>query len=246
MATNDDSIKKNISKNITKCREGAGLSQKELALLLNITPSRVSNWEQGSNCPTIDMLFELCKILDVSINDIYGVYPDSNMQLAYEEMKHIEKYRSLDDHGKKIIDFIMHEEWKRSAILNKKTDKTELPTTRLINYYYRLASAGLGQILFDMPPTKRIEIPDLPEYRKADYAIGVNGNSMEPTYSDGDMLLVEMTEEIAIGEIGIFTVNNECFVKKLGNQELISLNPEYSNIPLNETTKCMGRVIGKL
>lgn len=113
MATNDDSIKKNISKNITKCREGAGLSQKELALLLNITPSRVSNWEQGSNCPTIDMLLELCKILDVSINDIYGVYPDSNMQLAYEEMKHIEKYRILDGHGKEMVDFTLLKEWER-------------------------------------------------------------------------------------------------------------------------------------
>lgn len=89
-------------------------------------------------------------------------------------------------------------------------------------------------------------IPDLPEYRKADFAIGVNGNSMEPTYKDGDTLLVEMTEDIAIGEIGIFLVNNESYVKKLGNSELLSLNPESPNITLNETAKCMGKVIGKL
>lgn len=55
-----------------------------------------------------------------------------------------------------------------------------------------------------------------------------------------------MTEEIVIGEIGIFLVNNESYVKKLGNSELISLNPEFPNIPLNETAKCMGRVIDKL
>lgn len=29
-------------------------------------------------------------------------------------------------------------------------------------------------------------------------------------------------------------------------KELISLNPEYNNIPLNETAKCMGRMIDKL
>ena len=30
------------------------------------------------------------------------------------------------------------------------------------------------------------------------------------------------------------------------NNELISLNPTYSTIPLNEESHCMGRVVGKL
>ena len=100
--------------------------------------------------------------------------------------------------------------------------------------------------MFDTPPTKRIEIPDIPAYRKADYAIGVNGDSMEPVFHDGDMLLIEMAEDISIGDIGIFRVDNESFVKKLGKTELISLNPAARNIPLNESAGCMGKVIGKL
>ena len=119
-------------------------------------------------------------------------------------------------------------------------------TVRLINYYYRLASAGTGQIVFDMPPTKRIEIPNIFEYKKADYAIGVNGHSMEPIYHDGDTLLIEMVDAIEVGDIGIFMVNGESFVKKLGTSELISLNPNSKNIALTEDSKCMGKVIGKL
>ena len=69
---------------------------------------------------------------------------------------------------------------------------------------------------------------------------------MEPAFHDGDMLLIEMADEIESGEIGIFMVDNESFVKKLGDRELISLNPEYDNIPLTEDSKCMGKVIGKL
>ena len=107
--------------------------------------------------------------------------------------------------------------------------------TRLINYYYRLASAGTRQILFDMPPTKRIEFPDIPEYQKADYAIGVNG----------DTLLVERAEDVDLNNIGIFFVKEECFVKKLGADELVSLNENYPNIPLNVSAKCMGKVMGK-
>lgn len=97
-----------------------------------------------------------------------------------------------------------------------------------------------------MPPTKRIEIPAIPEYRKADYAIGINGNSMEPVYHDGDTLLVEMTDRVEIGEIGIFLVNGESYVKERGEDELRSLNPKSKNIPLNEDARCLGRVIGKL
>lgn len=69
---------------------------------------------------------------------------------------------------------------------------------------------------------------------------------MEPVFSDGDMLLVEMADEIDPGEIGIFLVDNESYVKKLGHGELISLNPKAANIPLTENSKCMGRVLGTL
>lgn len=119
MISNDD-IKKNISKNITKYRENAGFSQRELAQQLGITPSRISNWEQGANCPTIDILFEVCKALHVSINDIYGVYPDSEMMLSYSEQQHIQKYRSLDDHGKETVDLVLERETIRSKELQKK------------------------------------------------------------------------------------------------------------------------------
>ena len=108
-----------------------------------------------------------------------------------------------------------------------------------------MASAESGQILFDAPPSRRIEIPNTAEYRKADYAIGVNGDSMEPVYSDGDILLVEMTDHIDIGQIGIFVVDGECYVKKLGHGELISLNPKRANIPIDADAKCMGHVLDK-
>ena len=55
-----------------------------------------------------------------------------------------------------------------------------------------------------------------------------------------------MAENIEIGDIGIFRVNDESYVKKLGKTELISLNPDAKNIPLNERAGCMGKVVGKL
>lgn len=118
----DDTIKKNISKNIAKYREAAGISQKQLAGKLGVVPSRISNWETGANCPTIDILFEVCEVLDVSINDIYGVYPDSKFILKYGEQDLLKKYRDLDPHGREMVDFTLEKEYERSIAEKKKSD----------------------------------------------------------------------------------------------------------------------------
>ncbi len=238
---------KDFSNKLKDLRLKAGYSQKDVYEHFKIPQSTFSSWEVGKSEPSGEMLIKLCNFYKCDMIKEFS----SDEDLNYKEWSVIEKYRSLDDCGKKHIDYELDRECARIKEMNRiksgvNTESSKIIPVRLINYYYRLASAGTGQIIFDMPPTKRIEIPDLPEYRKADYAIGVSGNSMEPTYYDGDTLLVEMTEEIEIGEIGIFSVNNECFVKKLGKNELISLNPDCDNISLNETAHCMGRVIGKL
>lgn len=231
-------------------RINKGMKQSDVTMQTGIKNTTLSNYENGVTEPDIDTFLSLCELYELDfvsiMEEAYGIkIPGRDFDIKPSEIKYIKKYRDLDSHGKEMIDFTLEKEWERSIKEKETTSKVATPT-RILSYYYRLASAGTGQILFDMPPTKRIEIPDIPEYRKADYAIGVNGDSMEPVYHDGDMLLVEMSDEIRVGEIGIFSLNGECYVKKLGKGELISLNPKYDNIPLNETAKCMGRVIEKL
>ena len=100
--------------------------------------------------------------------------------------------------------------------------------------------------MFDDIPVDLIEIPDVPEYQHVKYAIGVNGASMEPLYRDGDILLVEPAENLSIGEIGIFIVDGYSYVKKLGDNSLISLNKEYPDVAISENTECLGRVVDKV
>lgn len=138
----DDTIKKNISKNIAKYREAANISQKELAKRLGVVPSRISNWETGANCPTIDILFEVCEILNVSINDIYGVYPDSKFVLKYGEQDLLKKYRGLDEHGKEMVDFTLRKEYERSVAEKKKSDNVvSIPVKETSNYGVNAAHA---------------------------------------------------------------------------------------------------------
>lgn len=239
---------------IKEARKQKNLTQKQLADLIGAAHNSISDWENNKNKPDPDTIELLCGALKITPNYLLASTEDD---FSPKEKLLIKKYRSLDNFGKERIEYELDRETERIKELQKQSEyikKLETPTTdndelvidmRLINYYYRVASAGTGQIIFDMPPTKRIEIPNTLEYRKVDYAIGVNGNSMEPLYHDGDVLLVEMTEDIEIGDIGIFRVNGESFVKELGKTELISINPSARNIPLNETARCMGKVVGK-
>ena len=257
-----------IGNTLRESRINAKMSVKQISDILTeqgykASEKTIYSWESDNSKPDIEILMKLCDLY--GIRDILktfgynGYKEDGSIQLNMKEHEIIESYRSLTPSSKNHIDYELNREVKRMVELQKQSDyikELEKSTQqdsqihkldmRLINYYYRLASAGTGQIVFDMPPTKRIEIPDIPEYRSVDYAIGVNGSSMEPEYSDGDTLLIEMAEEVTPGENGIFLVDGESYVKKLGDGELISLNPEYGNTPLTENSRCMGKVVGKL
>lgn len=253
-----------IGSRIKELRENKHITRNEFAEMIGVTIGAVSNYENDVSSPKEPILFKIIEVLECEPNYIFQdmvKIKSRNNDVTLAEYKHVKKYRFISEHspdGVKMVDAVLDREYNIATQLKEQSEyikKLETPTAdnnesvidmRLINYYYRVASAGTGQIIFDMPPTKRIEIPNTLEYRKVDYAIGVNGNSMEPLYHDGDMLLVEMTEDIEIGDIGIFRVDNESYVKKLGETELISLNPDAKNIPLNESAGCMGKVIGKL
>lgn len=59
-----------IGKFIAGCRKEKGLTQAQLAEKLNITDRAVSKWETGKCMPDSSILLELCKILDVSVNEL--------------------------------------------------------------------------------------------------------------------------------------------------------------------------------
>ena len=115
-------------------------------------------------------------------------------------------------------------------------------------YFRAGASAGTGIFILGNEAEDEIELPALPEYEAADFAIDVNGDSMEPDFSNEDIALVQRDAEMYVGDIGVFIVNGDAFIKELGEKELISKNKEYKNIPIreNDNVVCMGKVIGKV
>ncbi len=136
------------------------------------------------------------------------------------------------------------------SVTEKSVIKGGLPAglgRRRISLYDLPVSAGVGEFLTESSGTE-IFIPDLPKTKEADYALRISGDSMEPKYHSGDVLLVENCDFVDEGELGIFVLDGAGYFKKYGGDRLISLNDAYAPIMLKDFDRvaCCGRVVGKL
>ena len=83
------------------------------------------------------------------------------------------------------------------------------------------------------------------------FGVRISGDSMEPEFHDGQIAWVLQQESVANGEIGIFALNGEAYIKKLQNDTdgifLISLNEKYAPIKVskNDRLDIFGKVLGK-
>ena len=121
----------------------------------------------------------------------------------------------------------------------------EFTSLAKIRYYSLSASAGTGNFL-DSDLAEELLVPESAEAEQADFVISVSGDSMEPTYHDGDKVFVEKCDAVDVGEVGIFVVNGDSYIKELGSKCLISHNEKYKPIRIgeNDSVYCYGRVIG--
>lgn len=166
--------------------------------------------------------------------------------ISTEELARIKKYRVLDTHGKKVVDTALDLEYDRMTHIESREEKGWIT---YINLYDLAVSAGTGEPLGDTDYKTRIEIPTEQVPENAHCCLRVNGDSMEPAYKDGDIVFVQRQDEpVREGEIGVFSLNGEGYMKRLGDKELESLNPKYPAIPIRQydDLRCFGRVLGKL
>ncbi len=129
----------------------------------------------------------------------------------------------------------------KSALTAPRTKKGTIKIT----YFDYSASAGTGLFL-DETKSEKITVLNTFEAQNADYAIPVCGDSMEDEIHDGDIVLVESCPCVRKGEVGIFLLDGEVFIKEYGGDRLISYNEKYKPILLRkyEFAACLGRVLG--
>ena len=234
-----------LGKTLQEARIASGLKQSEIANQLGCTSANISSWERGKSKIDIDSFAELCKIYHIdfskTLERLNPIQHTSIEQLDFSEKDHIKKYRSLDEYGKQAVNSILGIEYSRcSAPPTDEPNIIHLPKSVL------KASAGTGNWL-DEQQLESVSVVDTPQTKKANLIIEVDGDSMEPLYKNGDNVLVNTRAEAVVGDIGIFIVDGNGYIKKLGDNRLISVNPEYDDIFPTEYSdfRCVGKVLGK-
>lgn len=87
---------------IAQLRKEKGMTQLQLAELLNVTDKAVSRWETGKNYPDIDIFEDLSKILDVSISELLeGKRIEKENILATSEEQTIKQIKKNKYYNKK-------------------------------------------------------------------------------------------------------------------------------------------------
>ena len=192
--------------------------------------------------PQIDTIKAIARALECTLEDF-----DDNSNLknySAVEKKLIADYRKLDDHSKEVVQVVIRKELERNIPSEPNYDNIIPIKKYQVPYYDMPVSAGTGNPLDEEYPEK-IDLAEQPP-KGTDFIVRVSGDSMEPTYHDGDKLFVKEQPSIEVGVIGIFVVNGNAYVKELGIDKLISHNEKYPDIIINEyiTSKCCGKVLG--
>ena len=243
-----------ICAQVRRYRELAGMEQKELAGRLGITANTISNWENGRARPDINLIPELCRILGITYADLFDAADPGGEsgRLTPREKTLVSRYAQLDPGNRQVVD---------SLILSMLTvqEARRCPALRRYSFFQKALAAGRG----DPTELDRLAMPvflykdrlddtlETSAARRADCIFMVSGDSMEPAYSDRDLVLVERIPDAAslgVGETGAFIVGNEMYIKEYSKEGLVSLNPRYPMLRFDgeDSVYLIGRVVGKV
>lgn len=224
-----------LGSRLKELRKSAGLSQVEVADRLSsrgyiVKSGAVSAWETGVSQPNSEQFLTLC--------DLYGITNVRQNFREYFKIAPVDPMNELNQEGRQLAMNYVN-------LLIKSGDY--MKRQRTIRLFNLPASAGTGEFL-DGDDYQTVVIGDeVPD--SADFGIRIHGDSMEPRYTNGQVVYVHRTSELSDGDIGIFYLDGSAYCKilhKAGRKlSLVSINSAYKPIPVRETSefKVFGKVV---
>ena len=242
-----------VGMKIAEARKKKGMSIAAFSRYLdhfgvNISTGGAGKWETGYSIPNAYQLIAICSALE--IDDAVSYFTQNYTPLLNSEgQRKVEEYRA---------DLAQIEKYRPAPKGTGSIRRIEMPV------YEMPASAGTGNFLEDSP-CEMVSIPENTVPRGADFGVRISGDSMEPAYHDGQIVWVRKTEQVNVGEVGIFIYDGASYIKMYGEQEppediaeeytdsygtvhmqpvLISLNDNYPDRPV--APGCHFMTVGKV
>ncbi len=207
-----------VGERINEYRRQAGMTIDELARRSGVSRGTLNKIVGGeTKSPTLAVMDAIARALGRTLNDFAE---DGGREMSDEARSLAMTFDGLDLHGKRVVRSVAGEEKRRMAA----KAAAEKPAMKVIPLFGNSFAAGRGDPDFGNP----WEDYPVPADSAADFAVRVNGDSMEPYLPDGSVAL-GVKRAPRDGEVAALLVDGEFLCKQvcqdmLGNLYLFALN----------------------
>ena len=248
----DKEYKKVISATLNELLQLSGKKQIDITRQTGIPASTLTGYFKGTRLPSpvnVQKLADFFNVLKSDVDPRFKKISESDTDVL--RFRLLSKYEKLNtENKKKVVDYA------DNKLKDQKRQQNKIhPINENDNTYYvdvlGSVSAGTGEWLTDEQHEEVMVNNEPPAH---DFALRVNGDSMTPTFSDGQIIYVNKiydTDEVRNNQFVIAELNGNSYVKKIvfdNNRkdcQLISLNKEYNpiNVTKDDDFKIVGLVV---
>ena len=220
-----------LKDNLKKARKDKELTQKQLAERLSeingkkVSNTAIANWESGLNSPDVDTLQNISTILDKEIDYFFTITENKKVNQSFTthgkpDQYVLDLYNSLSPEAQQDTVSYM-----RALKLVNKPNKSKIQI---------LGQTAAGQPI-EYGDSYAQDIDDVENIPTgADYALTVNGDSMEPLIHNGQIIYIKSKPDVDDGTIAVVEIDDAVTCKKVykwnDHIELQSLNTKYEPI----------------
>lgn len=233
-------------------RSEKNITLEYLANKVGTSKAALSRYEKGERSPKIPIVGSLADFFGVNIAWLAGLSDEREIKSDIITMYN----RLLPPRQKKVYECVEKQLEEQQKEQNKRNGITNLQSYKEKKEKaadsYGAVSAGTGEFLFGVENAETVYLPEssFPD-EPFDYVLKINGDSMLPTYKDGEYIFVKSFSNggnIRNGMLAIVMYDNEVYFKKLyfddSGIRLVSLNKEYKDIVITDPS-CF-QVLGKV
>ena len=234
-----------IGEKIKDYRKQKGWTQLELGKKIGLGKNAISNYEKGFRTPKKDTMFALAEAFNISIDDLFPPTstkdtPETAQNDRDELLEELTtNYTKLDKQRKNKLVYTSRE------LVEEMTASVE---EELFEYHvYEKLSAGIGTAYFE---DRNYDVVYFDEEIDHDLASWVYGDSMEPDYLNGSVVLIKGTGFDYDGAIYAVDWDGQSYIKKVYKEKdglrLVSLNKKYADkfAPYDEEPRIIGKIVG--
>ena len=230
---------------IKELRKNKKMTQKELSKLTGFKQNTISNHENGKRSLDEDDIQIYAQALNVSPQYLFDKLNNKEVTTQSPLLSQITDTAAKlhEPRQKKVLTFTQDQ-------LDEQEGRVE---EKILSYYTLICngavSAGTGEWLEDEYKEEITISADKVPSSPYDLVLRVNGDSMEPLFQNHEYIFVRNTTEIRNGQIGVFIVDNEAYLKKAyiekDHLRLVSLNKAYDDLVFDDKNeiKAVGVVV---